>query len=433
MNSKYKFNLSKIIYYSKPLIMFQNKKIMGNIPYKNYNVSILKLKSNEINIITNKKYNEDGILIIFFTSSIGKRYGSMSWIGIILYNSIIQLFNNKNINKNIWIIEPHLLQNDLGPKCADLRIFKLKNNIAIIGYSRVAPKSNINNIADYYVRASILNTKINNNLYIKSNNLYSFNEIDGGFFPSKIKNNYKKFTINNNRSIINNLEFYIKNNDKSGKITPHKSKDKLMPTIMKLNGIEVSFSKLDNNENPSTHISRKNVIPLQHKSCLENIGCFVDLTPPDSTNSLITIQNLETCEVYHTDTININNKFKSKKYRGSTPFIELNNNIWITLVHYRSKNNKYKYGLIYDYYITFYSSKKINIMENYMEIPDQCLYEIKLNDKQFFDNEFIYITGLIVDKEIKNKDFIELHLLISYGISDDKSGISLLKLKIPKI
>ena len=42
---------------------------MGIMPYKNYNCSIIKLDSNEIMEITNNKYNEEGILIIFFVSS----------------------------------------------------------------------------------------------------------------------------------------------------------------------------------------------------------------------------------------------------------------------------------------------------------------------------------------------------------------------------
>ena len=39
----------------------------------------------------------------------------------------------------------------------------MKQDIGIIGYSRLAPESNIPNIADYYVRASILDIRINNN------------------------------------------------------------------------------------------------------------------------------------------------------------------------------------------------------------------------------------------------------------------------------
>ena len=42
------------------------------------------------------------------------------------------------------------------PNVADCRIFKMKQNIGIIGYSRIAPLSNTPKIADYYVRASLL-------------------------------------------------------------------------------------------------------------------------------------------------------------------------------------------------------------------------------------------------------------------------------------
>ena len=98
----------------------------------------------------------------------------------------------------------------------------MKNNIGVIGYTRVAPKSNTNSIADYYVRASILDTQINNKLYDNPEKLFDFNEIDGGCFPSRIGNDYQKFKIMNDICKVNNIEFYIKDNENSKLITPHK-------------------------------------------------------------------------------------------------------------------------------------------------------------------------------------------------------------------
>ena len=65
-------------------------------------------------------------------------------------------------------------------------------------------------------------------MYKKTNKLYSFNEIDGGCFPYKIGNNDKKFTLENDNSKINNIEFFIKDNETSKIVTPHKSKNKLI-------------------------------------------------------------------------------------------------------------------------------------------------------------------------------------------------------------
>ena len=415
------------------IILFNNSELMGSIPYKNYNCSIVKLNKEETLKITNGEYNQETILIIFFVSTPGKRFGSMSWIGLICQDILLKLLNNKDINEsdNFWIIKPHLLQNDKGPKCADLRIFKIKNNIGIIGYSRLAPKSNTLNIADYYVRTSILNIKINNNLYKKSNKLYHFNEIDGGCFPSKIGNNYKKFKINNDRCKVNKIEFYIKDIYNSKLITPHKSKNKFMPNQIKLNGIEVSFSKNNSNEDFKTHISTKNIVPLQHINFLDNIGCFVDISPPNCKQPLITIQNIYNAEVYYTDTIIINEKFTCKKFRGSTPFIELKNNYWITLLHKRLKNNSFKYNIKYEYFFAFFTSKNININNNIISIPDKCESELKLEIIEKFKNDFIYITGLIVLEQNILDNFLILNLLISYGISDEKSGITKLKIKLP--
>ena len=408
-------------------ILFENKKI-GTMPYKSYNCSIIKLNKEETFDITNR--NEESILITLFVSSPGKRYGTMNWIGIISYEKILQLLNNIENDSELWFIKPHLLQNDKGPKCADLRIFKMKNNIGVIGYSRVAPKSNTNGIADYYVRASILDTQINNKLYENPKKLFNFNEIDGGCFPSKIGNNYKKFKIENDKNKINNIEFYIKDNPNSKSIIPHKSKSKMMPTKMILNGIEVSFSKTSSNEDHKTHISRKNIVPLQHIDYLDSLGCFIDFSPPTSTQPNISIQDMNTGQIYYTDKLLINSTFKCKNYRGSTPFVEIENELWITIVHKRIKNPKNIYQIKYDYFLLIFDTKIVNI-NNKITIPNKCIKEILL-DINSFEKDFIYISGIIVLDKIfdENNKLLELEILISYGINDEKSGISILKLRL---
>lgn len=411
-------------------ILFENKKI-GKMPYKSYNCSIIKLNKQETFDITNR--NEESILITFFVSSPGKRYGTMNWIGIMSYEKILQLLNNIENDSELWFIKPHLLQNDKGPKCADLRIFKMKNNIGVIGYSRVAPKSNTNGIADYYVRASILDTQINNKLYENPKKIFNFNEIDGGCFPSKIGNDYKKFEIENDKNKINNFEFYIKDNPNSKSIIPHKSKDKMMPSKMILNGIEVSFSKTSSNEDHKTHISTKNIVPLQHIDYLDSLGCFIDFSPSESTQPNISIQDMNTGQIYYTDKLLINSTFKCKNYRGSTPFVEIENELWITTVHKRIKNPKNIYQIKYDYFLLIFDTKIVNI-NNKITIPNECIKEIPLNINSF-EKDFIYITGIIVLDKIfdENNNLLELEILYSYGINDEKSGISKINLKLYNI
>ena len=413
----------------KSKILFENKN-MGIFPYKNFNCSIIKLNKQETFNITNENYNEESILITFFVSSPGKRFGSMSWIGIMSYEKILQLLNNIENNNELWFIKPHLLQNDKGPKCADLRIFKTKNNIGVIGYTRVAPKSNTNGIADYYVRASILDRRINNKLYENPKKIFNFNEIDGGCFPSKIGNNYKKFKIENDKNKINNIEFYIKDNPNSKSVIPHKSKDKMMPTNMILNGIEVSFSKTSSNEDHNTHISTKNIVPLQHIYYLDSLGCFIDFSPPGSSQPNISIQDINTGEIYHTDKLIINNSFKCKGFKGSTPVVEIENELWITIVHKRIKSTKNVYPIEYVYFLLMFDSKKVNINSK-ISIPYKCIKEIPLIINSF-EKDFIYVTGLIILDKIfdENNRLLELEILISYGISDKKSGISKIKLII---
>ena len=407
-------------------ILFKNKD-MGIFPYKNYNYSIIKLTKEETLKITNQSYNKESVLIIFFVASHNNRMGTMSFIGLISYELLILFLHDETRvdYQEFWIIKPHLLQNDKGPKCADCRIFKMKQNIGIIGYSRIAPKSNTPNIPDYYVRASLLDTRIIDNLYKKSDKLYHFNEIDGGVFPSKIGNNYKKFTLNDDNCKINNIEFFIRDNETSKLVTPHESKNNLMPNLMKLNGIEVSFSKTSTNEDSKTHISTKNIIPLQHINQLDNICGFIDVTPPYSNNPNLTIQNIESGKVLFTNNLTINDNFKSKFYRGSTPFIELSNNMWITMVHERYQDN----GLMYKYYYQIYDNKEIMVNDTKINIPNKCIQEILFHEKKISD-KFIFIMGMIVNKQTYIKNTLNLELIISYGISDMQSGISLVELTI---
>jgi hypothetical protein len=420
----------------KSIILFQNKILMGTIPYKNYNCSIIKLSTEETYDITNGIYNEESIFITFFVSSPGKRYGTMSWIGIMSYKNLIKILDDKTIHddKNFWFIKPHLLQNDKGPKCADLRIFKMKKNIGVIGYTRLAPRSNTKDIGDYYVRTSILSTKNNNKLYENPEELFHFLEIDGGCFPSVIGNQYKKFKINNDDCKLNNIEFYIKDNNTSKLITPHKSKNKMMPNKMKLNGIEVSFLKTSTNEDRETHVSTKNIVPLQHITYLDNIGCFVDFSPPNSTHSLSTVQDMESGKVIYNDKIIVDNKFKCKNYRGSTPFIEIENNLWISIVHKRINSKRHTHNIKYDYILVVFDSKTVNVDNNEIKLPNKCIQEQPLN-ANIFEKDFIYITGMIVlDKKIDIvndlSELKELETMLSYGISDNKSGISKLTFKI---
>ena len=77
-----------------------------------------------------------------------------------------------------------------------------------------------------------------------------------------------------------------------------------------------------------------------------------------------------------------------------------------------------------------FDSKIVNV-DNKITIPYKCLKEILL-DINSFEKDFIYITGIIVVDKIfgENNKLLKLEILISYGINDEKSGISMLKLKL---
>ena len=143
---------------------------VGKIPYTSYNTSIIKLSSDEFKSIckgeNNIDYKGDVLAFLFFVRPPGHRWGSMNWVGFASHSNVLNLFDDSitDINDNFWLIQPMLLQNVLGPKLADPRLFKIKKNnlisMALVGYTRVAPKSNTQYIADYYVRASLVNSMV---------------------------------------------------------------------------------------------------------------------------------------------------------------------------------------------------------------------------------------------------------------------------------
>ena len=79
----------------------------------------------------------------------------------------------------------------------------------------------------------------------------------------------------------------------------------------------------------------------------------------------------------------------------------------------------------------FKGVKEINLNIN---IPNECQQEIELNIDKKFNKNFIYITGLILTKNIFNpsKQLKFLEMLVSYGISDSKSGICKLEVSLDK-
>lgn len=130
-------------------------------------------------------------------------------------------------------------------------------------------------------------------------------------------------------------------------------------------------------------------------------------------------------KVLFTDFLNVNDKFLSKDYRGSTPFIELECKLWITMVH---KRIKIKNRLIYKYYYQIYNNKEITINNTIVNIPNKCIQEILFDESKIYSNKFIFIMGMIIHNQNYHENNLKLQIILSYGISDMQSGISLFNL-----
>ena len=76
-----------------------------------------------------------------------------------------------------------------------------------------------------------------------------------------------------------------------------------------------------------------------------------------------------------------------------------------------------------------FDSQIANINNNKIILPNKCIKEQVLNVNSY-KKDFIYITGLIIlnRKFNETNNLLELEILISYGISDKKSGISKLNI-----
>ena len=95
------------------------------------------------------------------------------------------------------------------------------------------------------------------------------------------------------------------------------------------------------------------------------------------------------------------------------------------MVHERYRNN----GLMYRYYYQIYDSKEIMVNNAKINIPNNCIKEILFDEKKI-SNKFIFIMGMIVNKQTYTGNTLNLELIISYGIYDMQSGISLVELTI---
>ena len=74
------------------------------------------------------------------------------------------------------------------------------------------------------------------------------------------------------------------------------------------------------------------------------------------------------------------------------------------------------------------------IGDSKISIPNRCIEEIKFDERKIYSNNFIFIMGMIIDEQLYLGDSLKLKIILSYGISDMVSGISLVnqEIKIPK-
>ena len=86
------------------------------------------------------------------------------WIGVISLSTLVARVSSKEAANTppdaLWLLSPRLLHNVIGGKMTDPRLFTYKRKgderLAMVGYVEVANASIVPNMADYYVRATLI-------------------------------------------------------------------------------------------------------------------------------------------------------------------------------------------------------------------------------------------------------------------------------------
>lgn len=442
--------------YRTPRIWQHSTSFLGRIPYPHYNTSLLRVTPAECERLTHGQHRCTAVIVTVFAAFPGMRYGTMNWIGLMSYRAFqdwIQGTNHTKTTKgsthsSVWLIAPHLLQHDKGPKYADVRLFRTASSIGLVGYTRVAPHSNTPGIADYYVRATLLETVTrpvsHESVPVMANTSpLPPRLIDGGCFPHTLGHRYRPFqpptpTTPTIPTIPIDpedapLEFRCVANEHAQPICPHSSKHPQMPSSLSLNGIEVSFSTQDRNESPETHIARKNIVPVQPTCPLENEDCcaFVDMQPPDGSSPCITVMHLSTATVWCTSTLHIHPSMQASRSSGSSPFVQLNHlPLWLAIVHTKQGPTTYRHDCV------VCTSRTVTKDDSSFELPYESVFECVLDDTLLMPNQssFLFVTGLSVEEVHPHDEHgIRVEMVLSYGIDDQYSAVTSVTVRLPPV
>ena len=433
-----------------PYTMFNDPPRTGRIPYTHYNTSILALTPIDCARLTLHQHHVRAVLVVWFVVAPGCHYGTMSWVGIVSHAAMAQALSTPStvLRSADWLVRPHMLQNDRGPKCADLRLFRYGSgtNVGAVGYTRVAPRSNTPGIADYYVRTFRLAVRERATSLVHPAPPYTFTHVDGGCFPATVGYKYAPFeeggvdkhTREPSVSPSPIVECYVKDALAPRSIVPHASKIAAMPARMVLNGVEVAWSPTNPNDVASTRVSTKNIVPLQHTTTTlqpshRTLTGFVDASPPDGGPPHLTVMDVHTGDVRHTHRLHVNRHCRSLGWRGSTPFVELpNGGLWVTLLHRATTHPGTAYARRYEYIVAVYNSTMVHMDEHSMTLPYACVHERTLDDRALAPApEYVYITGFMVDRVHVEGTTMTVDVWLSYGVNDRRSAVCTVCLTFP--
>jgi len=402
-----------------------------------------------VKVITNSQ-TEAFFVITWFVKAPGHKMGCMNWIGVARADEFGRLLNGVTVERNqLWLVEPRPIHGVRGPKFADARLFmaRVTNKPALfaIGYVRLAPKSNVKNMADYYCRASAIQfLQVRSPISQNEQTLCDYGIESVGCFPGRLCCGTQvfqpEFTEDMNHRIEAHMDCSLpKHCDDT--VTPHASKHVSMPESISLNGFEVTFDRLTALSTQS-HTPLKNIVPLVFMNSPENnFHAFIDFAPQHNTSTQrFTVLDMESGAVASTGSVDFSTCVLSN-YRGSTQILQMSSveldrllfaavhsdghisanmnirrDLWVTLVHKKVKNG------VYEHLLVLLSGNEYNFehsgLSTNLPIPQNCLHATKI---RFHDvDAFAFPTGLAFSGETLADEHIMWEFIVSYGVDDAK-------------
>jgi hypothetical protein len=219
-----------------------------------------------------------------------------------------------------------------------------------------------------------------------------------------------------------------------------------MPGKMNLNGVEVLFDVHSSAEDPLSHVSRKNVVPVVYEDETRpgGVSVFVDFSPPYGNKNVgqVVILNHDTGKVVENKSLSLG--CLDEVYRGSTQIVQIPRimetnsrssrgtnflwrdvlpSLWATVVHKRVEGKPLRYDLRL---LILTGSTEVAVLNGnniQVEVPSTCLLNSVLEEHHHAKKHgFIFPVGLTLANVSVDSDQYNVDFIMSSGVANKMSS-----------